>query len=435
MFQERITKWIDSYDQNGYLHGSILIACHNNIVINQGFGMANWEHQVPNTATTKFRIGSITKAFTALSLFQLHEKKRLNINDYVDRYIPGYPNGDRISIFHCLTNTSGIPNYTSSPDFWPLQMRLPSTLDQLIDSFKVRELEFEPGSRFAYSNSGYALLTAIIERVTGMRYSDYIQEHICLPFGMYHTGCDDGVKLVPGLASGYSFYEEPIHPAYADLSFPLGAYGLYSTTEDLMIWNTVLKSSRLLRNDLLEKMFTPYLGSYACGWMVSEINGRKCLHHFGDISGYFCDFLRFVDDDVTIIFLSNMSVVPVTHLSREIAKLIFEGSAALPLPVPVEPTQWNKIDSAVGKYIFENETNKILDISLKNHELYLTVPKMYGVLYKFKLVPISHSSTQTTFLTEMIHEQLVFFYSASCEITFVVYTDYFGQSHTLHKVE
>ena len=136
ILEERINNWIESYERNGYLNGSILIASNENILMNKGFGMANWEHKVPNSPITKFRIGSITKAFTALCILQLHEKKKLNVNDYVGKYLPDYPNGDRITIYHCLTNTSGIPNYTSFPDFWSRTMRLPSALNQLIDSFK-----------------------------------------------------------------------------------------------------------------------------------------------------------------------------------------------------------------------------------------------------------------------------------------------------------
>jgi CubicO group peptidase (beta-lactamase class C family) len=431
ILEERISNWIESYDRNGYLHGSILIASNDNILVNKGFGMANWEHKVPNRPATKFRIGSITKAFTAMGIFQLHEKRKLHINDYVGKYLPEYPNGDRITIYHCLTNSSGIPNFTSFPDFWSRTMRLPSTLHQLIDSFKERELDFEPGSRFGYSNSGYALLTAIIENVSGMSYADYIREQICHPLGMYHTGCDDGKKVVTGLASGYSFWEEPIHPAYADMSFPLGAYGLYSTTEDLYIWDQALQSSQMLGKELMEKMFAPHLGSYACGWMVSEILGRKCVHHFGDISGYCSDFLRFVDDQVTIIFLSNMNVTPVTHLSREMAKTIFEENVSLPLPA--EPIPFTKQESIAGTYFFENESNTFLDISVKNEGLFLTVPKMYGAVYKFKMVPVSHDSTQTTFITEMIHEQLVFYYSLSGEIERVAYIDCHGKNHRVYK--
>lgn len=428
--EERLNNWVESYNRNGYLNGTILIASNENILLNRGFGMANWEHSVPNVPTTKFRIGSLTKAFTAMAIFQLHEKQRLNIDDYIGKYLHDYPNGQQITIYHCLTNSSGIPNYTNAPDFWFRTMRLSSTLDQLIDSFKVRELEFEPGSKFGYSNSAYALLTDIIEKVSDMSYADYIQQYICHPLGMYHTGCDDGIKVIPGLASGYSFWEEPIHAAYADMSFPLGSYGLYSTTEDLFIWDQALKSSNILPKELTEKMLTPNVGSYACGWMVSEVMGKKCVHHFGDISGFSSDFLRFIDDQVTIIFLSNMNVTPVMHLSREISKIVFDKNVSS--PAPAVSISFTKKESIVGQYVIENE-DKVLTITIKNKELYLTVPKMYGALYKFKLIPFSQDATKMAFLTEMIYERLIFYYSLSGEIERVQYVDYYEKTYMLFK--
>lgn len=431
MIEERIGKWVERYAENGYLNGALLIASNGKILLNRGFGMANWEHMVPNKPTTKFRIGSLTKAFTSLAIFQLHEDGKLNIDDGIGKYLSEYPQGEKITIYHCLTNTSGIPNYTSFPDFWSTSMRLPKTLNQLIDTFKNLELDFVPGSEFEYSNSGYALLTAIIEKVSGMLYVDYIRENICNPLGMYNTGCDDGIQVVPNLASGYSYWEKPILPAYADLSFPLGAYGLYSTTEDLFLWDQALKSSKLLHKEHTNKMFTTYQDLYACGWMVSEMFGRKCVHHFGDISGYFSDFLRFVDDEVTIIILSNMNVTPVTHLTQEIAKVIFEEN--VPLPASAIPIEFTDKEELVGRY-FVQENKEIFEISIKQNELYLTVPKMYGVLYKFKLLPINHNSSNTTFLTEMINEQLVFHYSPLKGIELVEYKDCNDNRYIAYKI-
>lgn len=428
---ERIGKWIKRYEENGYLNGSILIASNDNILLNKGFGMANLAHAVPNKPTTKFRIGSLSKAFTSMGILQLHEKGELCIEDCIGKYLPNYPQGEKIIISHCLTNTSGIPNFTSSPDFWSKTMRLPMTLNELIDSFKHLELNFAPGEKFEYSNSGYSLLTAIIEKVSGMSYAEYIKEEICRPLGMNNTGCDDGIEIVEGLASGYSFWENPIHPAYADLSFPLGAYGLYSTTEDLFLWSQALTSSQLLSKELMEKMLTPNLGSYASGWVVSDMLRRKCMHHSGDISGFFSDFLRFVDEQVTIIFLSNMNVTPVTHLTKEMAKVIFDEHVSLPLPS--QPINFTKNELIAGKYVIENDGSKILDISIKNGELYLTVPKMYGVLYKFKLVPVSHNALKTTFLTEMVNEQLTFHHSLLGEIAAVEYKDFNGNKYIAVK--
>ncbi|WP_152657076.1 serine hydrolase [Oceanobacillus sp. CFH 90083] len=429
--EERISKWIKRYEENGYISGSILIASNGNMLLNKGFGMANWEHSVLNKPATKFRIGSLTKAFTSMGIYQLHEEGKLNIDDCIEKHLPDFPHGDKITIYHCLTNTSGIPNYTGFPDFWSKTMRLPMTLNQLIDSFKHLELNFEPGSKLEYSNSGYALLTAILEKVSSMSFAEYIQAKICLPLGMKNTGCDNGTDIVPDLASGYSFWEKPIHAAYADLSFPLGAYGLYSTTEDLFLWDQALKSPQLLSKELMEKMFTPNFSSYASGWVVSEILGRKCMHHFGDISGFCSNFFRFVDEQVTIIFLSNMNVTPVTHLMQEMAKVIFDEEVSL--PPSIQPINFTDTELIAGKYIVENDESKILDITLKNGEVYLTVAKMYGVLYKFKILPVNHNASKTTFLTEMVNEELVFYYSSSGEVDSVEYKDFIGDKYIGYK--
>ena len=429
--ERRLSRWIERYEENGYLNGSILIASNENILLNKGFGMANWEHAVPNKPTTKFKIGSLTKAFTAMGIFQLHEKGKLCIDDCISKYLPNYPQGEKITIYHCLTNTTGIPNYTSFPDFWTKTMRLPLTLYELIDSFKHLELNFKPGSNFEYSNSGYTLLTAIIEKVSDMSFAEYIRENICRPLGMDNTGCDNGIEIAIDLASGYSFWENPIHSAYADLSFPLGAYGVYSTTEDLFRWDQALRSSQLLKKELMEKMFTPNLSSYASGWVLSEILGRKCMHHYGDVSGFSSNFLRFTDEQITIIFLSNMNVTPVTHLTQEMAKVIFDEHVSIPLPI--QPINFTNTELIAGKYFIENDESIILDISINNGELYLTVPKMYGVLYKFKLVPVSHNESKTSFLTEMVNEQLIFHYSLSGEIVGVEYKDYNEEKYIVYK--
>lgn len=429
--EEKLKRWVEAYDRNGYLNGSILVAANGEILLNKGFGFASFEHQVPNSSTTKFRIGSLTKAFTAMSILQLYEKQKLDLHDTIDKYLPNYPHGDRITIYHCLTNTSGIANYTSFPDFWFRTMRLPATLEQLIDTFKDEELEFEPGTEFSYSNSAYAILTFVIQSVSGMSYAEYIQDHICQPLGLNDTGCDDGAMVVPSLATGYSFWEKPIHAAFADMSFPLGAYGLYSTVEDLYKWDQALAGSQLLSKQLMELMFTPLYNSYACGWMVSHDNGKKCVHHFGDVSGYYSDFLRFVDDQLTIIFLSNMSITPVTHLTRELAKIAF-GQSVL-LPIPADPIELTTFDSIIGTYTACDKPEKYVVISAKSDELYLTVAKMYGVPYKFKLVPVNHSSSLSVFVTETIHEQLEFKYSDAGEIESLRYTDYYGKVYIMKK--
>lgn len=430
---KKVREMLDSYNNKGFLNGSILVVSKGEILENKGFGYANIEHAIPNSKSTKYRIGSLSKAFTAFAIFQLHDREKLNINDMIGKYMGNYPGGENISIYHCLTNTSGIPNYTSFPDFWSNTMRLPTSLNQLIDTFKDQPLNFKPGEQFEYSNSGYAILTAIIEKVTGISYSDYMREEIFNPLGMKNTGCDDGRKIISGLASGYSMWEETIHAEYTDMSIPLGAYGLYSTTEDLYIWDKALKRTKLLNAELISKMFTPNHSSYASGWVVSEILGRKCIHHFGDLSGYCSSFIRFIDEEVTVIFLSNLNITPVSYLTKEIAKVIFEEEVKL--PSPLEPIQLKNPPKIVGKYQFENDQTKMVHISEKLNDLYLIAPKMYNVLYKYRLIPVEQELNKITFLTEYINEKVILHYSkTSGEIDYMQYIDLYGEEYICYHI-
>ena len=431
---KHIKELIAAYEFNGYLHGALLVAQSGEIIECKGFGYANVEHVVKNTASTKFRIGSLTKAFTSYAIFLLQEHGKLHIEDLVSQFIGDYPNGQRMNIYHCLTNTSGIPDFASAPDFWFKTMRLPSSLDERIEEIKAMPLSFEPGSEFDYSNSNYIVLTAIIEKVTGKSYADYMRDEIFIKFEMHNTGCDDGRKVVPNLASGYSLWERPIHAEFADMSFPLGAYGLYSTVEDLYKWDRKLKESGHLSNEIMEKLFMPYHDSYACGWIVSEVLNRRCVHHFGDISGFSSNFYRFIDDDVTIIFLSNLSITPVTHLTGEIARALF--SEDVELPQLIKPIPIKRLDYLLGAYYVDGNEEMQLQISGDANGLYLTSPKMYGVPYKYPLIPIQQENEHTIFLTKYLNEKVVVHHSQlDGDKKLLHYLDCYGKEYICYAVK
>lgn len=425
--QQLLKDWEKAYMQNNYLHGSLLVAYKGEMLLNNGYGMANFEHDIVNTSETKFRIGSITKSFTALAIFQLHEENSINIHNTINNYLPYFPNGDKITVYQCLTHTAGITNFTSYPDFWSNTMRLSSSLEEIINSFKNEPLEFEPGSQFDYSNSGYLLLTAIIEEVTGVKYAEYLKENILNPLGMYNTGCDNGIEIVPNLAAGYSYNGKPVHATYADLSFPLGAYGLYSTTGDLLIWDRAIRSSTLISEEATKIMLTAYQDSYACGWFRKQVAERDCYFHFGDISGYVNEILCF-EEDLTIIFLSNMNIVPVKKLTRDIAKKIFEQP--IELPQPLNQINIFNMDFICGTY---QSDNGHLSLHITQEKgLFLSVPKDYGVVYKFGLIPIRQEKNKLTMKTTIIDETLVLSYSTK-NVLSICYTDCYGKQSILKK--
>ena len=175
---KKVDQYINSYVKMNQFSGSLLIAQNDQIIINKGYGMANWDYEIPNNPQTKFRIASLTKQFTAMAILMLEEKGLLDLNDPLTKYISDYPNGNKIKILHLLTHTSGIPDHTELPDFNQERRVYPYDVIKTIVTFKNKPLEFTPGEKFKYSNSGYILLGYIIEMITNMSYEQYIDKYI-----------------------------------------------------------------------------------------------------------------------------------------------------------------------------------------------------------------------------------------------------------------
>ena len=240
---QELTSKIDEYMaarvERYHFNGTILLAQNGSILFCRGYGMANLEHDIPCTATTKFRLGSITKQFTAMAVLILQERGKLSVTDKVKKYLPSAPKAwDDITIHHLLTHTAGIPNYTSFPDFMKT-IRNQVTLDELIAKFKDKPLEFKPGEKFKYSNSGYIVLGKIIEIASGQPYATFMKEAIFDPLEMHDTGYDTAAAVLKNRASGYTrlLGVAPANASYIDMSLPHAAGALYSTVVDLLKWD------------------------------------------------------------------------------------------------------------------------------------------------------------------------------------------------------
>ncbi|MGM9919925.1 MAG: serine hydrolase domain-containing protein, partial [Bhargavaea sp.] len=178
METELIRNYVDSLDANGYFNGAIAVRHQGKTVFCKGYGMADHGFGVPNTSNTRFKIGSLSKAFTAMAILQLEEKGVLRREDPISRFFSDFPAGDKITIHHLLSHMSGVADFASHPDYWTRMMRLPATMQTLMEAIKELPPEFGPGSQAGYSNSGYTILAAIIEKVTGLSYGDYMQEQV-----------------------------------------------------------------------------------------------------------------------------------------------------------------------------------------------------------------------------------------------------------------
>jgi CubicO group peptidase (beta-lactamase class C family) len=303
----RMDKLVQSYTPGQFM-GSVLVARGSDVLLSKGYGSANLELDVPNTPKTKFRLGSITKQFTAASILLLEERGKLKVGDPVKKYLPDAPAAwDKITIFNLLTHTSGIPSFTDFPDYAPTEP-FPTTPEKLVARFRDKPLEFEPGARFNYSNSGYVLLGYLIEKVSGGTYERFAQENIFAPLGMNDSGYDSNSAIIMRRAAGYSPSSKGlINAGYIDMSIPHAAGGLYSTTEDMSKWEQALFGGRILSAASLQKMTQPFKDDYAFGLHVETVNGRKEIAHGGSIEGFDTFMAYYPDSKITVVVLANLN--------------------------------------------------------------------------------------------------------------------------------
>jgi CubicO group peptidase (beta-lactamase class C family) len=319
----KIEEYMAARVRRDHFSGSILIARDGKVLYSQGYGMANLEHDVPNTPQTKFRLGSITKQFTAMAILILQERGKLNVHDRVKQHFPEAPKAwDEITIEHLLTHTSGIPNYTENPDFLrTLPVRV--TLKELIAKFKDRPLDFKPGAKFKYSNSGYIMLGQIIETASGKNYPSFMKEAVFGPLDMKDTGYDNATVLIKHRASGYTRRLGVVltNCDYVDMSIPHAAGALYSTVLDLLKWDQALYDEKLVPRKSLEAMFTPHKGNYGYGWIIDKKFGVPRYSHGGGIMGFVTTIERYPDEKLLVVALSNLETAPVFSIGTDLAAM------------------------------------------------------------------------------------------------------------------
>jgi D-alanyl-D-alanine carboxypeptidase len=345
---------------------AVIILKNGDTLYRKGYGMADLELGVKIRPEMVFRLGSITKQFTAVCILMLYEQGKLDLQDDITHFLPDYPSGGRkITIEHLLTHTSGIKSFTSIPEWLPL-WRKDLSLDELIAMFKDQPFDFEPGERFLYNNSGYILLGAIIEKISGMKYADFVQSTIFDSLGMTHSLYDDTQRIVPGRARGYSAGKDgPINCAYLSMTHPLAAGALASSVDDLALWEAALTSGKLLKSETLEKAFQPYTlnngesSGYGYGWAIYWHEGLRFIEHGGGINGFTTGGVRVPSEKIYVAVLTNYDA-PKTDPSMVAFKL-----AALVSGHPVvDPTRIEMpemiLETYVGVYqINEKETRTI----------------------------------------------------------------------------
>jgi CubicO group peptidase (beta-lactamase class C family) len=292
----------------------VLAARKGKVIYRKAFGSANLEMDNPLKPDMVFRIGSISKQFTAIGILQLVEQGRLRLGDSIQQYIKDYPSkGHSITIEHLLTHTSGIPDFMSIDHPDPYILRHDFTPQFIINHFKNAPLSFAPGTRYGYSNSGYVLLAYIIEQLSGQSFQDYMRKNVLEKAGLQHTYYVDELTIIPGRVNGYTrdrgFYQNTY---YESLSVGYGCGDLLSTVDDLYTWNKALLAGKLIKKQTLDKAFTAYLlpngksTDYGYGWFVTTVHGAPCIKHEGQVSGFISAEYYFAVQDVFVALITNL---------------------------------------------------------------------------------------------------------------------------------
>jgi CubicO group peptidase (beta-lactamase class C family) len=396
----KFDEYLSAAAKQGFI-GSALVARDGKVIFSRGYGMANLEWDIPNTPQTKFRLGSITKQFTAASILLLQERGKLGVQDPICKYFDNCPEAwKEITIHHLLTHTGGIPNFTSFPDYRKT-MTIPVTMQSLVERFRDKPLDFKPGEKMSYSNSGYIALGHIIEKVAGESYESFLQKNIFDPLKMTNSGYDRHTTVLKNRATGYSSRNgKRINSDYLEMTIPHAAGALYSTVEDLFAWNEALFSDKLLSAKSREAMMTADKNNYAYGLTVNQQHNRRVVAHGGGINGFNTILARFPEEKVTVVVLRNAdygSPAP-GKVSQDLAAILFGEKYEIPrerVAIKIDP---KILDAYVGQY--ELRPDFIITMTREGDSLMTQATGQP----KFELFPES----ETKFVLKVVDAQVTF---------------------------
>jgi CubicO group peptidase (beta-lactamase class C family) len=344
--------------------GAVLVARDGKPLFAKGYGMANREWDIPNTPDTKFRLGSISKMFAAAAVLKLEEAGKLKTSDPVCSFIENCPVvWTPITVHHLLTHSSGIWNFTNDPEY-PKTWMLPSRPLQTMQRFRDKPLQFAPGTQFRYSNSGYVLLAAIVEKASSSKYEDYLKKTIFEPLGMSDTASDAWTPVLKKRASGYS--RGWVNAPYHDMTIPLGGGDLYSTVHDLLKWDQALYGNTLLSDESKRKMWSIHRGDYGYGWVLGAWEGKPQQAHGGGINGFSTFLRRMPEDRMLIVVLENadfLNAGATAHVLTRLAYGLPEKAEFKEISVAAE-----RLKDYVGVYQMEG-TPVTNTITLKDGQL------------------------------------------------------------------
>lgn len=346
---------------------AVLVTRKGQVIYQKAVGMADMELDVPLKTDHVFRIGSVTKQFTAAAILKLAEQGKLGLQDEITKFIPDYPTqGKKITVEHLLNHTSGIKSYTSMEEWTPMVHRKDFTPTELVDFFKNQPMDFDPGTQYRYNNSGYILLGVIIEKVSGKSYGAFIDEEFFKPLSMRHSYYGHVKPLIKNRANGYTEGEPSgfANADYLSMTQPYAAGSIMSTVEDLVTWTQAVHSGKVLKPESLKKAFTPNIlpdGTntyYGYGWQTGNLMGSQTIEHGGGIHGFLSMLLYVKQEDVCVAILTNCDCNGPEPLADKFAALA-AGKSLSPTAIKVETSV---LEQYVGVYENDKKEQRIITL-------------------------------------------------------------------------
>ncbi|MCT2560847.1 serine hydrolase [Chryseobacterium herbae] len=382
-------------------NGTALVHYQNKTIFERSYGWQNAEKKIPNQDKSIYQIASLTKSFTALTIVKLNEEGKLSFKDPISKFIPDYPRGNEITIEHLLTHSSGIYEALRNKEYFRLLHTGETiTKSKELSFFKNEPLDFEPGTQFSYTNSGYILLGVIIEKVTGLSYEDAVRKMILNPLKMTHTGFDYLTLKSPYKTVPYSYISKTKHekieiwnPA---LTGPAGQ--IYSTAEDLYKYYKGLRDYTIVSKESFKKVTTPYLSGYAYGWFIDDLYGKKLINHGGNIEGSTSYFAMLPDEDLCIILLNNITSKKLEKAGNTILAAILGQPYTLPQPKKEITLNADLLKKYVGNYALSDD--HVIHILNENGQLFIqndNDPKVRMLAEKEDVFFLQDDDTEITF--------------------------------------
>jgi CubicO group peptidase (beta-lactamase class C family) len=358
---------LQAYTVQDKFSGAALIAVKGQVVFNKAYGYANRDSGKAATTETEFRAGSLTKMFTSTLVLKLARERKIALSDVVAKYIPGFPDGNKITLKNLLSHTSGIRGTTPSSA---------TTLNDMVKGFKAEPLAFKPGEKFEYNNFNYFLLSYIAQKVTGTPFPVLLEKEVIARVGMKQSGMDYEGRKSPHKASGY--VTNPNTQLWVEtdskerVEMASGAGALYTTTGDLWKWSQAVSKHQLLSKEIYDKAFTPVQPGYGLGWITGEEYGHYKIGHTGSIPGFIADFMMFPKDSVTIIFLSNYQDLNGRQLEKDLVSLVF----GLPYELPKQKKEIIIPEDSLKTYtgVYEQAPGIQMNVFIEDGKLKVIAP-------------------------------------------------------------